>query len=1091
MPRKRTKAPSFPTTDTTIPALDKRNDTTESYNVNNSITKSSSMTQQEQQPKNDKMAHKHAKQINHPTSFMPMFDYESMFSNHTAISGTKNTSSSCFTETEGEKEQKAIQTQAIRNLESDPTLLHIFHERSSVGSSSVTKSKLVSSSSTALFDVGSSSNKFVSNWIPIKRHAFYHSKFYQDVLVENPTLSTLECKQPLSCSIPILKEGVFPVHSACTCMTSISIPSSSSTTVLEYVAIGDSAGYVTIYTVSPFLLAIHRLETSASHREFQEDEEYYKDQIQKKQQRMVGNNTTTTTKRAGVVYSKDESNVHLLLRNFDTKSSISSQCCNSIETLCFTCSASHLIVGTKIEIEYIDCRTNTIIWTIPLSNMPAYNLSGYNYGIIATSALSTPSWNTKHKMMTIGSITRLDAHPTLDHGGILASITFGHKDKDQEVSSSREEKENSSSSPSSAFASISSPCLLIRHIPSSMEVQDKAQSNDVAFLIPKPIPKDDTSLYIGPCALAIWDRSNNSRILGSFLTWEGIWDPTMSDESMNFKHELILIDHDSQYIQYRSELPSKVNGPKLTIGMAINQTENGTYSIITSTKIGIRLYATEGLEALATYGEGISIHNYIINWQDCFFMKWGKEDGGSAESFRMDSIKQWRRGSARQREDEVAYRKKYNNSVDFGNNQEKTDSLKNLYIVGIPCAFKEPLEITDTIHFWDLSTFDYIGGQKLPSYTLKIPGKSASITSTIYCADRHDIENGKLLLMSQNGDLFQLSSSTVSDWAGAMYDPGYQLVDGNIIYVEDEDALDNVVDTSYTTTDAALGMTESRARTDRNQIFLSELELALKLSIDEQKFVISDHENVDFDILGTDGTMSRPFICNPEPYLQGVASSISLESSKNKSTAATNGTTSFALSFFPQMNEALIYMENEKTKIYKKMTSLAESSDASISCIQPRKRSKPNSSGGALMESINHSLLKALIVRESFANGSGSLPSGKKHSSCVTTEAIGEFCSACDGRLVRHVCGRRNLPMDLSVIDKDPKRFKGKKQIDQLKRNKPNTNKILPSLTSDSIILLRDNDIQILENSISEERNGLYGLDTGNLQNTGNLKITS
>jgi len=158
------------------------------------------------------------------------------------------------------------------------------------------------------------------------------------------------------------------------------------------------------------------------------------------------------------------------------------------------------------------------------------------------------------------------------------------------------------------------------------------------------------------------------------------------------------------------------------------------------------------------------------------------------------------------------------------------ENLEQMHIVGIPHAFRKPVELRDKIHFWELTdVFDHtrnldindikeshkrhvhdtedqkgigrihpitIRGSKLPTFTLKVPDKSFGINTLLFENLSHASFNGRFLLSTQKGDCLELIPTLKSDWAGVMYPPGYQVISDNIVYIEDEDEFDIIVQES-------------------------------------------------------------------------------------------------------------------------------------------------------------------------------------------------------------------------------------------------------------------------------------------------------
>ena len=94
-----------------------------------------------------------------------------------------------------------------------------------------------------------------------------------------------------------------------------------------YLALGDTAGFVSIYTLVPKLLVVTRLTTSASIRE------------------TLAQETLPPSKKFGLYQKKSHP--------------------NQIDKIGMS-SGKRIVVATKQEVELLDIRTNSIVWSFPL-----------------------------------------------------------------------------------------------------------------------------------------------------------------------------------------------------------------------------------------------------------------------------------------------------------------------------------------------------------------------------------------------------------------------------------------------------------------------------------------------------------------------------------------------------------------------------------------------------------------------------------------------------------------------------------------------------------------------------------------------------
>ena len=159
--------------------------------------------------------------------------------------------------------------------------------------------------------------------------------------------------------------------------------------------------------------------------------------------------------------------------------------------------------------------------------------------------------------------------------------------------------------------------------------------------------------------------------------------------------------------------------------------QSGPYTVVASTR-GVRLYRTETLEFLQSHGDGVALHGHSLVYQQAFLMKISKSG----------------------------------------------DDTTNWVVVGVPHAHREPRELQDSIRVWQW--WDTIH----PAHTISGIGGLKQVLP----------HGNALVALTQNGKVFSLRATLKSDWAGVMYPPGYRVIHDNIVYIEDEDAVDIIVD---------------------------------------------------------------------------------------------------------------------------------------------------------------------------------------------------------------------------------------------------------------------------------------------------------
>ena len=527
----------------------------------------------------------------------------------------------------------------------------------------------------------------------------------------------------------------------------------------------------------------------------------------------------------------------------DSSRPLVAQMPNAVEAIAFNCTGTKIAVASKFEVELFDCLTGTMLWSCPTSRL---------FGVNSTAAVSISD---KGRLVLAEGASKmarraplkLSFHPTREDGDIVAGYEFdvwNKKDQEEEdvAGIALEDRDMNLVSPVLQFATSH------QKNSSGMVTSSKVK---VRGIIPSA---EDTGLpfALGSRAMAIHDESNPSRMLmvvinnnprADDVEKDLAWRKKNSNSGMQpFPHlqELLLVDASSPSFKvlHRTVLPSRPGSKaKIVTVEALCQSLGGTYTApATSCKGGIRLYRTEGLVHLATYGEGIKLHSSTIMWQDIFIVKRGNK-----------------KGRAEEREDELLLR-----TTDSPTSSEEPASstpaaadYTDLMLVGVPGAFREPIDLNDRIHIWDLADVGW-GGTKLPAITLIAPPKSngiASPGSSVGDASKGG-GGGRFIISNQSGDCRQFGSKMVSEWPGRMYPAGYIVLDDNVEYVEDEDELDIVVDNhpidllSQGSSDLLFGIDSPEKRRSKPQV--ESVDNDLKKALEASMY------DADVDVLGVD-----------------------------------------------------------------------------------------------------------------------------------------------------------------------------------------------------------------------------------------------
>ena len=169
--------------------------------------------------------------------------------------------------------------------------------------------------------------------------------------------------------------------------------------------------------------------------------------------------------------------------------------------------------------------------------------------------------------------------------------------------------------------------------------------------------------------------------------------------------------------------------------------------ICLATHKGILVYDRPTLSWLITYGESVALHGKSMVW------------GSSA----MWSVHSYPKAYAHKKR--VWYEAR-----------DDEEPQSELMVVGVPHPTKGPSELASTIYLWK-------PGHLVPAATILAPPGGIQ-TLTV---------RGQQLTVLGNGTVWTWTPTQRSNFAGTMYPVGYQLLTDNIDYIEDEDELDHVV----------------------------------------------------------------------------------------------------------------------------------------------------------------------------------------------------------------------------------------------------------------------------------------------------------
>ena len=970
----------------------------------------------------------------------------------------------------------------LSSLKSDPSLtplfgpslglLHrtaAFREKSS-GGGSVGADDLAA---------GGSTTTIRSDWDTVRYNEFYYPGDY----IDDDDASSSRASALPAPNRKRLRPGVLPVSRSVTVLAMTKNRTSSpckpdsdqrqaqrSQQQFRYIAIGDTAGFVTLYATQPILSPVSRLETTASRREYEEElvlRQRYKG-------RTCGGASTSasasvptgtlnddcgsdgaTARRGGVRFAGYRTVI-------DSSRSLVSQMWNAIEALAFNCTGTRIAVATKAEVELLDCLTGSMLWTCPTASF---------FGLNSTVAISVtdkgrPIIAEGASKMSRGAPIKLSCHPTFDDGDVIAGYSFDawskhDQDEQEEGQFQSKEWEKSLVSPLLQFVTKTQQGAGRKELAPNVRAQGIIPvSND------PPLNDDGNCLArsqvaMGPRSIAVHDESNPNRILAIVINLHPLLEDVQADVAWRRKdragsnssplphlQELLLIDSTRLPYQVisRVTLPARASSSKLITVEAICQSSGGMFTAAaTAFRGGIRLYKTDNLAHLATYGEGITLHGRTIFWQDLFIVKRG-------------------RGGIEEREDEMALRISGDGALSNSTNDATLDHT-DLMLVAAPHAFREPKDLNDRLYIWDLADIGW-GGTKLPAVTVIAPAKSNGIASVLYdncpgtCVGDDSIAGGggRFILSTQSGDCRQIGPKLVSEWPGRMYPVGYIVLDDNVEYVEDEDELDVVVDgDDGDRDDASMHVDLDRLvrRGKRHSNPSNVMDYDLKMALEQSMF------DVDVDVLsakdedqkaaGNSGGTACLVSTQPEAYLRRRIddSARSDEPVSPTVKAQANGVFDI-MDLMPHLSDIEPLIEKNVARgSAKDNAGNLESETPEVSYTKSSqqrlykgtkggkaagKKIKSGSLEAILSESIDPKLRAAMVKKELWSDGEGA-SLRKSRIQCTDNNTEDGPCEACLGRPIHHRCGRRLIPEDYEAIARAEEERK-KKDAEEKKRAK-------------------------------------------------------
>lgn len=478
--------------------------------------------------------------------------------------------------------------------------------------------------------------------------------------------------------------------------------------------------------------------------------------------------------------------------------------------------------------------------------------------------------------------------------------------------------------PSPMGQAPTSPLMLLQHSQNNIEICDA----------------NSPLLVKSPCCTAIWDISETIEPRLLFVAVSN------TDQEL----ELVLVQGgsiDNWKVACKTSIPSKASNHHTRLC----QSDQGTYTLIAGSR-GIRLYQTESLQLINTYGDQLALHGKSVVWQDCLLL------------------------NARQ------YHKRVQTSIGGGNltcvdwlatNDNAEESDLGPYVVGIP-SVKGPKELCEAIHVWRTDQ-----SRTVPTLSLSLPPKAEGVHGVI---NAPIMGQDRLILATSDGVGHTLLPKFKSNFAGIMYPAGYNIINDNLEYIENEDELD-VEESSPSTTKSGKVEVEVEVDSDETDEDLKE---AMRQSLLLQKK--QEAEDTALNILDDPShDVEFPVVipCRPESYLRQAINKPRSEDSGGDPDQL--GEDSFS-GGAPVSNSAPLFIDkilSRMPNVYKKKELSEDGITVSVTKIivattnpaanRPgrNKRSRASNLEATLKSSINPRLQQFMVSRENiWADGSGS-----------------------------------------------------------------------------------------------------------------------
>lgn len=335
--------------------------------------------------------------------------------------------------------------------------------------------------------------------------------------------------------------------------------------------------------------------------------------------------------------------------------------------------------------------------------------------------------------------------------------------------------------------------------------------------------------------------------------------------------ELVLVQGgsiDNWKVACKTRIPIKTTSVPTT---RLSQSEEGVFTLVASSR-GIRLYQTETLQLVHTYGDQLALHGKSIVWQDCLLVGRNRYRMPQSDDER-GPVQKTPQGNMYLCDDLLRVNVESSEKcADGSHGASDGASVKNRFedlgqfIIGVPHPTKGPEELCEALHVWRVEQATVV-----PALSIPLPKWSNGVQSLVVSRNTN-LDQDRFILATQSGECHMLLPKLVSGFAGHMYPVGSHLVRDNIEYIEDEDELDvNVT--------AGLG-SASPSRSHRlpsgikPKDLSDDLREAVRQSLleEEDRDRREKKETTYVNIVDSDDSYD-PFSnivipCRPEPYLQ-------------------------------------------------------------------------------------------------------------------------------------------------------------------------------------------------------------------------------